>query len=92
MINFQVMIIYLTSRFKKSYRKLPRNLKERADEKDKIFRENPFNPILETHKLKGRLKNYWTYSVDENYRVLFRFENRNKVIYFDIDTHEIYKR
>ena len=85
------MIIYPTSRFKKSFKKLPRYIKEKAHIKDEIFRENPFNLILGTHKLSGRLKNYWSYSVDENYRVLFRFLDKDKVIYFNIGTHEIYK-
>ena len=56
-----------------------------------MFRESPFIPILETHKLGGKLKGYWAYSVDEHYRVLFRFEKEHTVIYFDIGTHEIYK-
>jgi addiction module RelE/StbE family toxin len=83
--------IYPTSQFKKSYKKLPKIIQKKAERREKIFISNPFNPVLETHKLKGRLKNYWSYSVDENYRILFRFENKNKVIYFDIGTHEIYK-
>ncbi len=85
------MIIYPTSRFKKSYQRLSVSVKSKAKEKDRIFRQNPFNPILDAHKLKGKLKNYRSYSVDKSYRVLFRFENKNKVIYFNIGTHEIYK-
>jgi len=85
------MIIYPTSQFLKSYKRLSISIKKKAKEKDKIFRQNPFTPILRTHKLKGKLKNYWSYSVDENHRVLFRFINKDKVIYFNIGTHEIYK-
>jgi len=70
---------------------LPISVKNKAKEKDRIFRENPFNPILNTHKLKGKFKNYRSYSVDKSYRVLFRFENKNKAIYFDIGTHKIYR-
>lgn len=85
------MIIYPTSKFRRCFQKLPKDIKEKAKIKDKIFRENPFNPALKAHKLTGRLKNYWAYSVDENHRVLFRFVNKDKVIYFDIGTHDIYK-
>ena len=56
-----------------------------------MFRKDPFTPILATHKLGGKLKNYWSYSVDEQYRVLFRFAKGNTVIYFDIGTNDIYK-
>jgi addiction module RelE/StbE family toxin len=85
------MIIYPTSHFRRSFKKLPKPIKEKTRRKDEIFRNNPFASILKTHKLKGKLKNYWAYSVDNNYRILFRFINRDKVIYFDIGTHEVYK-
>ena len=81
-----------TSQFKKSYKKLPKIIQEKANEKDKIFQQNPSAANLRVHKLKGKLKNYWSYSVDENYRVLFGFIDRNKIIYFHIGTHEIYFR
>lgn len=85
------MIVYPTSRFKKSYRRLSVSVKNKAKIKDEIFKRDPFSSILDTHKLKGKLKNYRSYSVDKSYRVLFKFENRNKVIYFDIGTHKIYR-
>jgi addiction module RelE/StbE family toxin len=83
--------IYPTSAFKKAYRKLPLNIKKKAERQEEIFLVNPFDKRLKTHKLKGRLIGYWSYSIDRNYRILFRFINKNKVIYYDIGTHEIYK-
>jgi len=85
------MIIYPSSQFKKSYKKLPRFIQNKAKIKDRLFRQNPFNPALDTHKLKGKLKNHWSYSVDRDYRVLFRFIAKNKALYFNIGTHDIYK-
>jgi mRNA-degrading endonuclease YafQ of YafQ-DinJ toxin-antitoxin module len=32
------------------------------------------DPVLHTHKLKGELDAYWAFSVDEDLRVLFRWE------------------
>ncbi|MBU3918493.1 type II toxin-antitoxin system RelE/ParE family toxin [Patescibacteria group bacterium] len=84
------MEIEYSRRFFKSLEKLPEFIQEKAEEKDDIFRQNAFHPLLQTHKLKGKLKNYCSYSVDNKYRVLFRFKNKNKVIYFDIGTHDIY--
>lgn len=85
------MIIYPTSQFKKSFKKLPKPIQKKSEIKDELFRKDSFAPALQTHKLKGRLENYWAYSVDRSYRVLFRFKSRNEVIYFNIGTHEIYK-
>jgi len=45
--------IKISPRFEKHYKKLSKEVKEKAREKEKIFRENPFNPILKTHKLTG---------------------------------------
>jgi len=86
-----MIVVYPSSQFRKSFKKLPRAVQKKAERRDEMFRESPFIPILETHKLGGKLKDYWAYSVDEHYRVLFRFEKGNKVLYFDIGTHEIYK-
>ncbi|MCK4453979.1 type II toxin-antitoxin system mRNA interferase toxin, RelE/StbE family [Candidatus Parcubacteria bacterium] len=85
------MIIYPTSRFRKSFKKLPSTIQKKAKLRDKIFRKDPFALNLQTHKLKGKLKDYWAYSVNDDYRVLFRFINEDSAIYFNIGTHEIYK-
>lgn len=85
------MIIYPTSRFKKSFKKLPKDIQQSAISKDKIFRESPYSPSLKTHKLKGKLSNFWSYSIKYSYRVVFEFIDNQNVIYHDIGTHEIYE-
>ena len=45
------MQIKYTSRFKKSYDSLPNYIKKKAERKVEIFREDPFDNRLETHKL-----------------------------------------
>lgn len=78
--------------FEKHYRKLPEIIKIKAEKKEKIFRENFQNPQLKTHKLSGRLKEFYSFSVDDSYRILFKFYESNIVIFLDIGTHEIYKK
>ncbi len=87
------MDIFLTSKFKKAYRRLSEHIKDRAKEKEKIFKENPFNPILETHPLHGKYKDYWAFSIDKSYRIMFQFLNatKTKVTFINVGTHEIYK-
>jgi mRNA-degrading endonuclease YafQ of YafQ-DinJ toxin-antitoxin module len=48
--------IYYSSKFAKLYKKLPQKIKMDAEQKEKIFRRNPFDAQLNTHKLHGRLK------------------------------------
>lgn len=38
------------------------------------FALDPRDPILRTHKLKGELAGYWTFSVQDDLRVLFRWD------------------
>ena len=38
------------------------------------FAKDPRDPLLRTHKLKGDLKDYWAFSVDDDLRVVFRWE------------------
>lgn len=38
------------------------------------FAADPKDPLLRAHKLKGELKAYWAFSVDDDLRVVFRWE------------------
>lgn len=38
------------------------------------FAADPQDPLLHTHKLKGELDGYWAFTVDEDLRVVFRWE------------------
>lgn len=38
------------------------------------FASDPLDPLLRTHKLKGELEGYWSFSVDDNLRVIFRWD------------------
>lgn len=38
------------------------------------FAEDPRDPLLRCHKLKGELADYWAFSVDDDLRVLFRWD------------------
>ncbi len=85
------MLIRFSSRFRKSYKKLSENIKNKAQEKEKIFRINPFDACLDTHKLHGKYKNYWAFAIDSQYRIMFTFAESDVIDFVDIGTHEIYK-
>ena len=78
------------ARFLKSLKRLPRRIQDKAEECHNIFRANPFDPRLDTHKLHGRLQGFWAYSVDRRYRVIFIFKDAHVVMYYDIGLHPIY--
>lgn len=83
---------YLASRrFVKNWSKLSPRTKEEIIKRIDIFLENPYASILKTHKLTGKLKDYWSFSVSFKLRILFRFFKENVVAFIDIGGHEIYK-
>jgi mRNA-degrading endonuclease YafQ of YafQ-DinJ toxin-antitoxin module len=83
--------IFTHSRFDKSYGKLPKAVKNKAEIKEKIFRENPFDPRLGTHKLSGKERECWAFDIDRVYRIKFIFLTGEEVLFLDIGTHDIYK-
>ena len=85
------MEINVTSHFEKNYRKLPKHMKEKAQAKESIFRKNPFDPRLKTHKLLGKEKEVWSFWIDYSYRIKFIFLTNEKVLLLDVGTHEIYR-
>lgn len=38
------------------------------------FAADPRDPLLRTHTLKGELADYWAFSVEDDLRVVFRWE------------------
>lgn len=83
-------IIYST-KFGKEYKKLPRRVKFSAEKKEKIFRKDPFDPRLKTHKLSGKLKDFYSFSIDYQHRIIFEFANKDTIWFHSVGTHEIYR-
>lgn len=53
-----------------------------------IFTNDPFSRVLKTHKLSGRLRELWSFSVEYNVRVIFFFEGKDKAVFVDIGSHD----
>ena len=85
------MIIRASSRLRKAYKKLPKSMKDAAEEMEKIFRVDPFNSRLNTHKLHGKYKDYWVFTISGQYRIMFGFAKPGIIDSINIGTHEIYK-
>jgi len=83
-------ILYLP-KFARQFKKLPKDIKDAAIEKEKIFRKNPFDPKLKTHKLKGRLSDFWSFSILYSYRIIFDFSDENTIRFYSVGDHDIYE-
>ncbi len=51
------------------------------------FALDPKDPLLQTHKLKGELKDYWAFSVDGDLRVVFRWQG-DEVFLVTLGSHD----
>lgn len=82
--------IITTNRFEKNYSKLPSEIKENFKEKFKTFLKDPKDKSLKTHKLKWKLSEYYSHSIDYQYRFITKIESKT-VILVNIWDHSIYK-
>lgn len=87
------MTLYFHPRFRRSYRGLENQIKADAEKRVALFHIDPFDIRLDTHRLHGKLNKQWSFSVNNRYRILFEFLNREKteVAFLDIGDHRIYR-
>ena len=60
-------------------------------EREKIFREDCFDPRLKTHKLHGKHKDVWSFYITYKYIIIFRFITEHSVEFIDVGDHSIYQ-
>ena len=85
------MRIIYASKFAREYKKLPKQIKKSAQDREKVFRSDPFDPILDTHKLHGRLKEFWSFSIGFRHRIIFEFATGGIVYFHSVGDHDIYQ-
>jgi mRNA-degrading endonuclease YafQ of YafQ-DinJ toxin-antitoxin module len=83
-------ILYLP-RFAREYRRLPEQIKLIAEKKETIFRNDPFNSQLKTHKLHGGLDGFWAFSLNYKFRIIFDFADNETARFYSVGDHDIYE-
>ena len=86
------MNIVFYPRFERSYKRLDSQIRKIAGERIAVFERNPLDKRLRTHRLHGKLKGIWSFSVDARLRILFVFldKEHSSVAFIDIGTHRLY--
>jgi len=86
------MEIIYSSKFAREYRKLPKDVKALAEAQETIFRKDPYDARLKTHKLKGKFDGFLSFSIAYKYRIIFEFAKDRKTVYFHtVGDHDIYQ-
>jgi len=83
--------ISFSSSFRRAFKKRIKgnlDLEARFWQKVEQFTIDPFEQSLKTHKLSGKLKELWSFSVEYDERVLFYFTEDGNVVFVDIGSHD----
>jgi addiction module RelE/StbE family toxin len=84
------------SSFRRAFRRATRrdpDLQERILGVVAALAENPFEPRLKTHKLRGQLEGLWACWVEYDCRIIFAFEpdpsgGEDLIVLVDIGSHD----
>lgn len=76
-----------TEEFEKRFLELPASIQKKAYKQEKLFKNNPFHPSLRTEKLEPKKQQVWSFRIDKDYRILFRFIDSNKVLLLTCGHH-----
>nr|WP_201783843.1 type II toxin-antitoxin system mRNA interferase toxin, RelE/StbE family [Thermodesulfovibrio aggregans] len=83
--------IGISSSFKRAFKKRllhDKKLERLFWKKLQVFANNPYEPSLRTHKLSGELEGLWSFSLNYEIRIIFKFLDENRVLLIDIGSHE----
>lgn len=87
------MIIKFSKTFVKQKNKAPQKIQKTLNDWIRLFMKNPNNPLLNFHKLKGILKDYYSINISGDWRAIIKISSNNQVAIFALlETHsELYK-
>lgn len=86
------MRITTTKKFDKQFRKQPQKIQKEFSNRIELFLIDLYNPILNTHKLSGELKDLWSFNVSGDIRVVFDKSFGDVVVLEAIGSHsELYE-
>ena len=83
--------VAFSSSFKRAFKK---RIEERKDLEQKfwrrmeIFTVNLHDPRLRTHKLSGKLRDQWSFTIEYDLRVVFSLLPNNRAVFEDIGSHD----
>ncbi len=83
--------VYYSDFFSVNAKKLPLQIQKIANNKIRLFKQNPLHPSLRLHSLKGSLQEFYSISINAKYRIVFKRALNGDIIFISIGKHDIYK-
>lgn len=81
------MTIQYLPQFKRQYQKLPPKIQHQFDERLRLFVDDPADPRLRVHPLKGKYAGYWSLNVSGDWRAIYFTHGDEVIIFALIGTH-----
>lgn len=81
------MIIRLHKSFEKQFKKFKPGVQKKTKERLGLFIDDPFNPLLDNHPLKGKYLDYRSINITGDIRAIFKLIGDGECIFVAIDTH-----
>ena len=76
--------ISYSNRFIKDFKNAPFKIRVVFKERLEIFIENEFNPILNNHRLNGKLEKYRSLNITGDWRAIFSKNKKDEEIIFHL--------
>ena len=86
------MEVYFKPTFVRQFKILEEGLQDEALEKIELFKKPKHHKYLKVHKLKGQLKQYYSFSVNYKTRIVFQYLSNNKAVLLAVGDHAVYKK
>lgn len=81
------MKIIFHKNFEKQYKKFPDKIKQKVKERNILFVKDLYNPMLNNHALNGKYFGYRSISITGNIRIIYKFLDKDTILFSDIGTH-----
>lgn len=81
------MTIRYSRKFIKQLKKQPAKIQQAFYLRLELFREDPLDPILRQHPLKGKLKGSYSIDVTGDVRAIYEIEGKQTYLYVMIGSH-----
>lgn len=81
------MTLDFNKKFKKQYKKLLANEREKCDERLVLFMRDPYNRVLDNHALGGKYKGYRSIDITGDLRALFEPIGEDIAYFIMLNTH-----
>jgi addiction module RelE/StbE family toxin len=75
-----------SKQFLRQYTKLPPKIRQKADDRLRLWQADRFDPLLRDHQLKGELQHYRSIDITGDYRALYSV-NDHVALFETIGTH-----